>query len=116
MATVMRAQCLVQGLAVLTVSFSLAAALARLPDRSLAALMQQVGGQWERIAGAIIFDRVAAIDGIGPLVGSLDELGTHPQLNSDMRQWLADTRAALIRLEHLLREQRREEAWAQRGA
>jgi cytochrome c556 len=116
MATVMRAQCLLPGLAVLTVSFSLATSLAGLPNRSLAALMQQVAGQWERIAGAIIYDRVAAMDSIESLVSSLDELRTHPQLNSDMRQWLADTRAALIRLEHVLREQRREEAWAQRGA
>jgi cytochrome c556 len=116
MATVKRAQRLPQCLAVLTVSFSLATSLAGLADRSLAALMQQAGSQWERIAGAIVFDRVAAMDGIGPLVSSLDELRTHPQLNSDMRQWLADTRTALVRLDHLLLEQRREEAWAQRGA
>jgi cytochrome c556 len=115
MATVKRTQSLLPSLLVLTVSVSVLTAIAGLSNRSFATLMQRIGNQWERIAGAIIFDRTAAIDGIGPLVGSLDEVRTHPQLNSDMRQWIADTRTALVRLERLLHDQHREEAWSQRA-
>jgi cytochrome c556 len=104
-----------QSLALLLVCCGVGTVFAGVTGATLAALMQQVGNQWERVAGAIVFDRAAAIDGIGQLVGCLDELRTHPQLNSDMRQWVAETRRALVRLERLLQEQHREEAWAQRA-
>jgi cytochrome c556 len=78
--------------------------------------MHRISQQWERVAGAIVYDRVAAIEDIGQMMGGLDELRTHPQLNADMRQWFIETQAALVILAQLLREQRREEAWGQRAA
>jgi cytochrome c556 len=105
-----------RSLAVLIVCVSVATTLAGVAGDSLAPNMQQISSQWERLAGAIVDDRTAAIDDIGQLVGSLGELRTHPQFNAGMRQWLADPQAALLTLDRFLREQRREEAWGQRAA
>jgi cytochrome c556 len=115
-AAVQRNQRMLPSLAVLIVCAGVATALAGLVSSSVAIMMQRVGNQWEHLAGAIVYDRTAAIDGIGQLVASLGELRTYPQFNADMRQWLTDTQAALLTLEQFLRDQRREEAWGQRAA
>jgi cytochrome c556 len=105
-----------QFLAALIVCVGVVAVFASMGGISLATTMQRIGSQWERVAGAIVYDRTAAIDGIGQLLGSLDELRAHAQLNADMRQGSSDTQVALLTLERYLREQRREEAWRQRAA
>jgi hypothetical protein len=105
-----------QSLLVLIVCVCMADSLAGVGGNDMAAKMQRIGSLWEHLAGAIVYDCTATIDGIGQLVGSLDELHTHPQLNADMRHWSIETRAALLTLERFLREQRPEEAWGQRAA
>jgi cytochrome c556 len=105
-----------QSLATLLFCIGVATTMVAVAGNSLAAKMQKIGSQWERVAGAIVYDRTAALDGVGPLVDSLDELRTHPQLNAEMRKWLIETQAALATLARFLREHRREEAWGQRAA
>jgi cytochrome c556 len=104
-----------QSLAVLIIGVGVSTALAGIAGSSVAVMMQRIGSLWEPLAGAIVYDRGAAIEGIGQLVGSLGELRTHPQFNADMRQWLTDTERALLMLDRFLREDRREEAWSQRA-
>jgi cytochrome c556 len=105
-----------QSLATLLVCIGVATTVVAVAGNSLAAKMQKIGSQWERVAGAIVYDRIAALDGVGPLVDSLDELRIHPQLNAEMWKWVIETQAALATLARFLREHRHEEAWEQRAA
>jgi cytochrome c556 len=100
----------------LIVCVSVGITLTSIASNNVGVMMQRIGGQWERLAGAIIYDRTAAIDGIGQLVGSLGELQMQAQFTSEMRLRLTETQAALLTLERFLREQRREDAWGQRAA
>ena len=97
-----------------TVLISVATLLSGWASGNLAAMMQRIGQQWEQIAGTVLYDSGAAIAGSIQLVRAFDELSTEMRLNSDMRRSLAETRAALVALQRLLHDERREEAWAQR--
>jgi hypothetical protein len=103
-----------QSVIVLTVFLNTAAMLAGAASGSVPVMRQRIGTHWKHIAGAIVFARTGALDGIAELLVTLDESGTYRELNTRMRERLAKTRAALLTLDLLLREQRREEAWAQR--
>jgi cytochrome c556 len=103
-------------LAALILCMGVGAGLAGDASHNLATIMQRIGSQWERVAGAIVYDHVGAIEGVGQLIANFDELRRHPQLNADMRQWSIDTQRTLLTLERLLREQRRDETWNQRAA
>jgi hypothetical protein len=83
---------------------------------SLAEAMRQIGEQWERIAGAVLFDPSGARHGVSGLAEMLQDLHADGALNRDMRHSLLETREALLRLERLLHERRHDEAWAQRLA
>jgi len=98
----------------ITLLISAATLLSGWASGNLAAVMQRIGHQWEQIAGTVVYDSVAAIAGITQLLRTFDELSTDTRLNSDMRRSLAETRAALVALQRLLGDERREEAWAQR--
>ena len=83
---------------------------------SLAEAMRQIGEQWERIAGAVLFDPRGARHAIPRLAELLQELYAERTLSRDMQRSLSETREALFTLERLLHEQRHDDAWAQRQA